>query len=516
MSKVFESRLRFAGRRLGVNLLIGRVGWMLLLAAGILVPVILIDRLLAVPLINGWFLGALGGILAVLVIVTSTRAWPDRMQAALEIDTRVKLKERFSTTLLLESSEDPFAQAACREARERAKGLDVHGHFPLTAPPYWKHTTFLWAVVVALAILVPQKDLLGLQKDRDKELVQQQKEEQVKTEVTTATDKVESVVERLNDPNLTESLADLGQPPEGTKPADVKREAIRKLGELGDKIKGMQNKAEFGSSEMLKKMLKGLRGSTDELTRELRSALAKGDFGQARQLMEELQKALTAGDKSEEERKQLAEQFEKLARELQALAEKNEWLEKELEKLGLDKELAKLDPEKLRQALQKAGLDNELLEKLMKEAGSCNKAGSRCSALGQALAGCSGAGGMSAGDLEELLDQLGALEALDMQLATMDASLAEIARAIAGLGEGMCDGMGGQGPFSEGPVESSGPGSGGPGRGYGARDSDSNGDTGTSKTIVKSDAGQGPAIASWYFKDAQVKGESQRFLGARC
>jgi len=510
VSKAFESRLRFAARRLSVNLLIHRVGWVLMTAAAVLAPAILIERLLSIDLVSRWSVAILAGVLASLAIATSVPAWPDRMQAALVLDTRLRLKERFSTTLLLASSQDPFAQAACREARGRAHGLDVRRHFPLEAPPRWRQTAFLWVVVAAMALWMPQKDLLGLQRRRQQEQTQQQQQQQAQTEVVAAVSAVESAVQQLNDPNLADAVGDLLATAPAARPAEVKREAIRKLGELADKIHAVQNTPQAGAAEMLKNMLKGLRGSTDELSMELRNALAKGDFAQARRLMADLQKVLAAGQRDDAERKQLSEQFENLARELQALADKQQLFEKELEKLGLDKSLAQLDPDKLREALKKAGISNELLEKLMQQAAACDNASGRCSALAQALAGCAGSGGLSAGDLSELLDQLSELEALDLQLAAMQASLAEIARAIAGLGQGMCEGLGGQGPFAEGALQGSGPGTGGPGVGFGPRDSDSQGDTATAKTIVKSDASQGPAIASWYFKDVQIKGQATR------
>jgi len=90
------------------------------------------------------------------------------------------------------------------------------------------------------------------------------------------------------------------------------------------------------------------------------------------------------------------------------------------------------------------------------------------------------------------------------------ASLDEIRDAIACLGQGMCQGLGCQGPFREGLSNRYGCGTGSPGKGFGPRSTDEDGDTSTKKTRVKSDAKQGPIIASWYFKGSQVKGEAKR------
>jgi hypothetical protein len=59
-------------------------------------------------------------------------------------------------------------------------------------------------------------------------------------------------------------------------------------------------------------------------------------------------------------------------------------------------------------------------------------------------------------------------------------------------------------------AERYGPGTGGPGRGYGPRASDENGQTSTKKTRIKNKTGQGPVVASWYFKGTQVKGQAKR------
>ena len=49
----------------------------------------------------------------------------------------------------------------------------------------------------------------------------------------------------------------------------------------------------------------------------------------------------------------------------------------------------------------------------------------------------------------------------------------------------------------------------GPGVGYGPRGT-APGDTSTQRTRLKNKPGQGPAIASWYFQESQIKGEAKR------
>ncbi len=510
MAAGFERKLRFVARRESLNRLISRLVLVLTFAAVVAVLGIMAEKLLAVSIVSKWTLWGFWGVVAVVVLIPWLFNLPDRMQAALMIDRELKLKERFSTSIALAQSQDPFAVAARAEARKRAKDVDLRRKFPFRAPKQLPYMAAMWTVAFALALFMPQKDLLGMLKKQHQQQTQEQQKKQVTEEVAKATSSVESAVSELNDPNVADKLANLARMPEGIRPQDIKRQAIRKLGELSDEIKNMQKTTDLGSMNMLQQMFKQLKGSKDSFSQQLRNALAKGDFSKARDLVAELQKKLAEGKMDPADEKSTAEQLAKLAKELQELADKKSQLEDELQKQGLDKELAKLSPDQLRQALKKRGLDNETIEKLMQKASACKSAGGKCSAMAQALAGSCSGGSISASELGEMLEQLNELEAMEQQLAAMEASLAEISRAVAGLGEGMCEGLGGQSEFSEGMSNRYGRGSGGPGRGYGPRDSDSDGETYTSKTVVKTDPKDGPAIASWYFKDTQIKGEARR------
>ena len=54
------------------------------------------------------------------------------------------------------------------------------------------------------------------------------------------------------------------------------------------------------------------------------------------------------------------------------------------------------------------------------------------------------------------------------------------------------------------------PGPGGEGIGYGPRATDDSGKTATKRVRTANKPGQGPVIASWYFKESQIKGEARR------
>lgn len=141
-------------------------------------------------------------------------------------------------------------------------------------------------------------------------------------DVKEAASPVKSTVERLGDPELTDALNKLDQASANAKPQEIKRQAIRKLGDLSDKIKKMQDSAQLGSVNMLQKMFKQLRGSADPFSQKMRLALAKGNFAKAANLLNQLQKELAEGKLSPEQRKALAKQLQALAKRLGELAQK--------------------------------------------------------------------------------------------------------------------------------------------------------------------------------------------------
>jgi len=513
MLKTLEKKLRSVWVRCSINLLLKHTGRVLTAIGIIVMLAVLIDRLLAFGIIdsvNSRAILSFSAAAIVLILLLWLLKQPSRMQVSLLLDERLKLRERFSTTLALADSDDPFANAARSEARQKVEQANIQGHFPIRPSKCWMYAISMWLIAAAIIFFMPQKDLLGfLRKDRQQQQLTRQLE-QTKVDIKEAADPVKLAIKQLGEPELADALSKLDQTPKDARPQDIKRQAIRQLGDLSDKIQQMQSGMQLDSVNLLQKMFKQLKGSSDVFSQKLRLALAKGQFSQASNLMSDLQKELAKGNLNPEQQKALAGQLQDLAKRLQELAQKNEEFEKELEKLGLDKELAKLSEQQLRQTLLKQGLAAENIEELLRRASAFRSAANMCAGLGSAMAACgAGAGQLSSDELAAAAEQLDELDALKQQLLLTQASLDEITRAIACLGDGMGDGLGGQGPFMEGSSDRSGPGTGGPGVGYGPRGTAID-NTSTQSTRLKNKPGQGPAIASWYFQESQIKGEAKR------
>ncbi len=510
MLKAFNKKLRLVRLRCSINLLLKFAG-MVLLAAGIAAAMaVLAERLFAVSIITNaaiWGFGAIGTIAILLLWVTKQ---PSRMQASILLDERLRLNERFSTALAFSGSDDPFAAAACAEAHKRAENIKLDKHFPIRPSKCWAYATSTWVMVLALVFFLPQKDLLGFMRGRQEKDKQVKQIEKAVADVNQATASVKLAVKRL-DPELAEALKKLDQTPKGADPQEIKRVAIRKLGDLAEQIQKMHAGKQLDSMNMMQEMFKQLKGSSDIFSQKLRQALAQGKYGEASNLMNQLLQQLADGKLSNKQREDMARQLQELGKQLKELAANQAQLEKELEKMGLSKDLAKMDLSQLQKELEKMGLDEKKIAELMKQASASQAASMNCLGLGQAMMACGGGGGgnMSAGDMGGLMDQLDSFEVMSQQIMMAQATLAEISRTIGGLGQGMGQGLGqgfGQGFGQGGGI---GPGIGTSGTGYGPPGEDP-GWKASEKIRVQNKTGGGPIIASWYFNDAQVKGEAKR------
>src|SRR5438105_4874951 len=99
--------------RLALNQLLLALGWCVLGLNVLIWISILADRLLGfdLPRSKIWLLVGCGVSLALAIGYAIWRR-PTRHQAAVAIDEKLQLKEKFSTALYVRPSNDPFAQAA--------------------------------------------------------------------------------------------------------------------------------------------------------------------------------------------------------------------------------------------------------------------------------------------------------------------------------------------------------------------------------------------------------------------
>jgi hypothetical protein len=501
LTKSFRRKVKTVRIREAAALLLRRTGWVLTLAGVMAIVGVSAERLLALHVLTSIAVSVFAAATGAFIIVPWLLRIPTPMQASVLLDERLGLKERFSTTLSLVESDDAFAQAARTESLQAIERVNLRGAFPIRLTGHWVWGGGVWLIAVLLVFFLPQKDLLGVLRQRQEQDVKARQVAEIKDEVRKALEPVRSAVQKLGDPNLSEELAKLDKIMQLTDPQEIKREAMKTLGDLSDKIKKMQEAPQAQIADELKQAFKRLKGSTDPFSQEIRSALAKGDAGKAAAMLGQLQKQLSEGSLPPEKQKELAKQLQDLAGELKRLSQQQtKQLEDELAKLGLDKELAKLNSEQLKQALQKQGLSQEAIDKLLQKAAASQAAQGQLAKLAQSLGGTAADGMLLGDNLSQAIDQLNAVDSMEKQgllLASSEGALSNFGMGSKGLGQGGPNG-GQPDPFGIGTETTDN------------RAPDADDPTATKTTRAASKTGEGPVVAGWYFKDTQVKGESRR------
>jgi hypothetical protein len=512
MEADFANRLSRARRRITINRLLDGLVTALLVAGMIVTLAVILQRSLAVPTVALPLAGGLAGLVGVWLLVTWLTHRPTVRQAAIAIDERAALKERFSTTLSLMNSEDPFAAAAREETYVRAQAVEVPRHFPIRLGRRWPYAAGAWTVAVLLALVMPNLDLLGRRAEAARLAAEDAQARQVAADVKQKIAKVEALVKQINDPALEAELAQLPEIKlEGLTPED-RRELIRKMGEAAGRLQEFSEGELKETDRMLQGMLRQLKLPAQGLSKELGTALARGKFGEAAKAVEDLKRQMeNKKDLTDEQKAAIAKDLENLSKQLENLSQQQKDLERALQDAGLDKALSKLSPSDLKAALQKSGASPDTIEKLLQKQQAGAQACKNAAALAKALAKCNGGGqpgkqgeGLSPEGLSALGDQLDQLEAMRQQLAMAQAALGEMGACLNGLGEG----LGGLGAFQEGQSDSLGQGTGGPGHGSGPVDTSAAEPTNNTATRVAGKTKEAPIIATWYTQEEQVKGES--------
>src|SRR5439155_1976357 len=108
------------------------VAWASIACGAVLWVAIVIDRVFRVrPPHVGWLLWGGVGAAALAALVYAIVRRPTRHDAAVAIDQKLSLKEKFSTALYARPLGDEFAQAAVRDAERTADNVSLHKRFPL-------------------------------------------------------------------------------------------------------------------------------------------------------------------------------------------------------------------------------------------------------------------------------------------------------------------------------------------------------------------------------------------------
>ncbi len=394
--------LSAASSRLAMSRALDGVAWGCVAAAAVLSLVVIASKFVP-DFVVPWGALAIGLGVAVLAtaIVFSRIAAASERSIALLVDERLGLDERFISAIALEDSQDPFARAAVADALQLAADPALTRKIRKAFPLAMQHRG--WYALLAIALLLGLDALLPVYawKSPDAALVEPAALQLAQDTSRAAVEKVIQEVEDRDElkKELERNFGDLAKVGEAgkelanpTSPEEARRDAIRRMSDLAEKIDAVRTGEKAQLSQALKQDLKSLDATEQSQGKELADALAKGDFSEAKKQLDDLAKKAADGSMSDAEKAKLEQDLSKLSKQLDALADRQQALQDALSKAGLDPQLAK-NPAALAEAVknsdnlsqqQKAALEKQIAsssaaQQVLKQlAQNSQKAASQC------------------------------------------------------------------------------------------------------------------------------------------
>ena len=312
------------------------------------------------PRVAWWMWGGAGAAMVGAVVFAIVRR-PSRHEAAVFIDERLALKEKFSTALFARPmSGDPFAQAAVKDAERTAENVSLHKRFPLSWPRRSATMAVVALLVGATMMFLPRMDLFGKQNEPPKGLTSQQEIEKIRKDAKAALEVVVAAQAKgiADEEAITTAKRDLEQLINAPirDPEKARRSAARALADLEQSVKAqMANNQRVADVESGAKAFKSLTPPSDEKgpVADAQRKIAKQEFSEA---VEELSKAVENFDKmTEEDQKKAAEQMKQMAQQLSQMAndpKQQQEMQKQLQQMGMDQKQAQQVAQQVQQAAQ--------------------------------------------------------------------------------------------------------------------------------------------------------------------
>ncbi len=378
--------------------------------------------LAALLLATGWFLlqplilaqpgpdfrwivmGSLAGLATLVGLVLAWSRAPSRVECALALDERFRLKERATTGLMLTAAEmhSPAGQALLEDVNQKVLPLEVGERFPVRLPWVAGLLPAVGLGLVLLAFLYHPRFGQALAEDKKPVNIDPAAVQDVKEQVKQLQKKAQARTgERRKSPELERLADDVDRLAKA--PADKREEAVKDvIKQMTDLEAQMQklDKERAQQAEALRAQMRQVarlskqadsKGPADQMKR----AMDRGDFKKASEEADKIREALQAEEEADKIRKQLedpnltpeereklqkqlekaeakkltAEQKEQLAKQLKNLQAKLEKLAKNAEQRKKElQEMAQrgeLDPEQLERELEQLQQDMEKVDKEM-------------------------------------------------------------------------------------------------------------------------------------------------------
>jgi hypothetical protein len=319
---------------------------------------VVVQRLADVQLRGGqwWLLGAVAGAVLMAFVVALLHR-PTAHDAALAIDERLALKEKFSTALYARGQADPFARAAVADAERAAAVASLADRFPVRYPRLANLAIAVAVVAVLTAWLMPTFDLLGIQANRQK------KAAEAASQRNTALANAKSALMQLESAPSGVADADavrlarqdlrrlLERPPADSTPIQRRADAaLQQMQEVQHRIAAFTV-----SEEQIETIEAGLNPPADDKgpVADAHRLLSQGKIDEA---MDSLTKAVEDFQKmTPQQQQQAVQQMSNLAHQIQQQAQnpntqKN--IQQQLQKMGATQQQAQQMSQLMQQAAQ--------------------------------------------------------------------------------------------------------------------------------------------------------------------
>lgn len=370
------------------------------------------------------------------------RTWvrrPSYTATALEVDRRLGLEERITSSVELENADGPMVEALHRDAETHSANINAGKDFPVRIP---RLTRWLALAVLAYGlayVFLPEFDLLG---HREREAAARELRETMQVRARRLEEAVRPITElpeAERPPGLTEDIKEVQRIAEGLESGELSdKQALAKLTDMAKQIREEREKMAAG----MPSLRPGMALAKLDRTKELASSIQEGNFEKAAEKARELQQQLAErldkeGGLTDQDREALAQELKTLAEQLGG---KDSMLGQALEKAA--EGMTMKDAEGMLAALEQMQMSLEDVASAMEQMQQMEMA-MQC--LSEGCKACSG------GEFD----------------------LAAFGMGGSGQGTGQGTGAGwgrrgeGRSPWSAGTAQGSGQGMGGPGSGRG-------------------------------------------------
>jgi hypothetical protein len=364
--------------RLGLVRFLDAIAWGLFAVSIGVVITIIIGRVLQYYLPHAAFVLLVAMLLAaVAAAIVGVMRRPDSLHAAVMIDERLELKEKFSTALHLRGVNDPFAIAAVRDAEATANSVSLAGRFPIALPRSGIYTGVAVVVALCLWAWLPEMDLAGHKEEQKKIAFESEQKQEAKKVVEKALAAVNAVPQSMaNDETIKIARRDLenlaSAPIKDT--AAARRSAMKALEQTQEAMKqNIASNQKYAEAQNQAKMFQSLGAPVNEKgpVADAQRAMIKGDFSEA---IDDLQKTVENFDKmNDQEKKDAANQMQRMAQQLAQMAKDpsagaQQQMQKQLQQAGMNQQQAQQLTQKIQQAAQGDKQAQQQLQQMAQQA----------------------------------------------------------------------------------------------------------------------------------------------------